>query len=455
MALTGILRKLAVAGLSVLLGLIAAPLGAVEGESYDETTASVDVRVWQHVGDGRNIYISARPVRGSWRTLGTVPLPLDDGLDPSERHRYGDIALDVPLLSSASTVTVEVRVWQDVGDDRSIHIGARVSTESWDTVGMIPLPLDDGLSSSGRYRYGDIRLDAPLTRQRVVSLAGLAGDHGYRDGRGDDARFGWKAEATMEIAVGHDGSVIVADFRNAAIRRILPDGTVTTIAGGNGRGTLDGPAEDAQFNGPSDVAVDWQGAIYVAECWAHRIRKITTDGMVTTVAGGDHPEDAPLRPRDGRAADALFVAPCELALGPVGDLYIGEQTRIRRLSPSGRVSTFAGGAGQGYRDGPRESAKFGRLQDIDVDAEGNIYVIDTNAYVPGEARAALHRPEDQHERVGLDPLPERPGTGRRLARPSPRDRGHARGRGLRLEHRAQSDRESCRPPQAGAGSRRR
>ena len=316
MTLRDILRKLAVAGLSVVLGLIAVPLGAAGGQTYAETTASVEVRVWQHVRDGRNIYISARPVRGSWRTLGTVPLPLDDGLDPSGRHRYGDIALDVPLLNAASPVTVEVRVWQDVGNDRSIYIGARVSTESWDGLGMTRLPLDDGLSPWGRYRYGDIRLDAPLPGQRVVSLAGLAGDHGYRDGRGDDARFGWKAEATMGIAVGHDGSVIVADFRNAAIRRILPDGTVTTIAGGNGGGTLDGPAEDAQFDGPSDVAVGSDGSIYVADCTAHRIRKITTDGMVTTVAGGDHPEDAPLRPRDGRAAHALFVSPCELALGP-------------------------------------------------------------------------------------------------------------------------------------------
>ena len=384
MTLSAILRKLAVAGLSVVLGLIAVPLGAAEGESYAETTASVEVRVWQHVRDGRNIYISARPVRGSWRTLGTVPLPLDDGLDPSGRHRYGDIALDVPLRNAASPVTVEVRVWQDVGNDRSIYIGARVSTESWDSLGMIRLPLDDGLSPWGRYRYGDIRLDAPLPGQRVVSLAGRAGVYGYRDGPGDEARFWWRFGGTMRLDVDHDGSVIVADFYHEAIRRISPDGTVSTIAGANGQGVRDGPVATAQFDGPSDVAVGSDGSIYVADCTAHRIRKITTDGMVTTVAGSDHPENAPLRRRDGPAAQALFISPCELALGPSGDLYIREQTRIRRLSPSGRVSTFVGEAGQGYRDGPRESAKFGHLQDIDVDAEGNIYVIDTNDYVPGK-----------------------------------------------------------------------
>ncbi len=382
MTLSAILRKLAVAGLSVVLGLIAVPLGAAEGESYAETTASVEVRVWQHVRDGRNIYISARPVRGSWRMLGAISLPLDDGLSSSGRYRYGDIALDVPLR--ASTVGVEARVWQDVRDDRRIYISARVAGGSWDTLGTIRLLLDDGLSSTGRYRYGDVRLDAVPPGEGVVSLAGLAGDHGYRDGRGDEARFGWISEANMGVTADHDGSVIVADVRNHAIRRILPDGTVTTIAGGNGRGTLDGPAETAQFHGPSDVAVDWQGSIYVAECSGHRVRKISPDGVVTTVAGTDQPREGQWLQRDGRAEQALLLAPCRIAFAPDGDLYIAEQARIRRLSPSGWVSTFAGEAGPGYRDGPRDDAEFGAIKDIDVDAAGNIFVIDSNFYLPGQ-----------------------------------------------------------------------
>lgn len=188
----------------------------------------------------------------------------------------------------------------------------------------------------------------------------------------------------MGLAVDLDGSVVVADFRNHAIRRVLPDGTVTTIAGGNGSGTLDGPAETARFDGPSDVAIDPRGGIYVADCWSHRIRRITPDGIVTTVAGGDHPEDKWWLRRDGLADEALFLSPCGIALSPDGDLYIVEQTQIRRLSPSGWVSTFAGDGGQVYKDGPKEHAGFGAIQDIDVDADGNVYVIDANDYVPGE-----------------------------------------------------------------------
>ena len=231
------------------------------------------------------------------------------------------------------------------------------------------------------FRFGDIALDVPLPAEGVVSLAGRAGVHGYANGRGDEARFGWRAETSMGLAVDHDGSVVVADFRNHAIRRVLPDGTVTTIAGGSGSGTLDGPTETAQFEGPSDVAIDPHGAIYVADCGSNRIRKITPEGVVTTVAGGEHPEDGWWLRRDGPADQALFVSPCGIALDPYGDLYIMEQYVIRRLSPSGWVSTLVGEGGLGYQDGPSEHAQFAFLQDIEVDAEGNIYVIDANPYL--------------------------------------------------------------------------
>ena len=329
----------------------------------------------------------------------------DDGLSPSGRRRYGDIALDVPLLNSASPVTVEVRVWQDVGDDRSIYIGARVSTGSWDTLGMIRLPLDDGLSPWGRYRYGDISLDAPLPRQRVVSLAGLAGVNGYLDGRGDGARFGQRSGTSMGLAVDHDGSVLVADFDNVALRRILPDGTVTTIAGRNRRGSRDGPVETAQFEGPTDMAIDPQGGIYVADCPAQRIRKITADGMVTTVAGGDHPEDRPWVRRDGRGDQARFLSPCAQPVeqgvhrsplarrrglgcsgrgqclhararrGRRGTVFYatsrGSATSIRKMGADGAVSTVFEG-----RPGIYGGAFSGSLTGLALAPDGMLYVAD-------------------------------------------------------------------------------
>ena len=129
-------------------------------EPATETTANVEVRVWQDVRDARSIYISARPEDGSWATLGTIPLPLDDGHSGSGRFRYGDITVAVPVASA--TKDVEVRVWQDVRDARSIYISARPEGGSWATLGTIPLPLDDGHSSSGRFRYGDITVEVPV-----------------------------------------------------------------------------------------------------------------------------------------------------------------------------------------------------------------------------------------------------------------------------------------------------
>ena len=125
-----------------------------------ETTANVEVRVWQDVRDALRIYISARPEAGSWATLGTIPLPLDDGHSSNGRFRYGDIVVAVPVGSGETDV--EVRVWQDVRDALSVYISARPEGGSWATLGTIPLPLDDGHSSSGRFRYGDITVDVPV-----------------------------------------------------------------------------------------------------------------------------------------------------------------------------------------------------------------------------------------------------------------------------------------------------
>lgn len=359
--------------LAVLLALAAvAPGAAQEGD-----TATVEVRVWQDVGNELDIYVSARPAGGSWRTLGTIPLPLDDGTSSSGRFQYGDISLDVPLPGRADPATVEVRVWQDVGDSSSIFISARPAEGDWRILGTIPLPLDDGVSSSGRFRYGNISLDVPVPRRPVSTLAGSAGSLGSSDGQGDGARFGAHAVFSQHrpwalgLAAAPDGSAVVADYYNDAIRRVAPDGTVTTIAAG--RGDRDGEAEDARFYHPRGVAVDGRGTIYVADERNHRIRRITADGIVSTIAGTGRWEYV-----DGPAEEAGIINPRGVALGPLGDLYIIEATRIRRLSPAGQVSTFAGGERNGYQDGWRENAEFFSLQAITIDDDGNIFVIDIN-----------------------------------------------------------------------------
>ena len=374
------------AAVGILLGLAVLAPGAAQG---DPGTVRVEVRVWQDVGDELDIYVSARPSTGSWRTLGTIPLPLDDGVSSTGQYRYGDIALEVPLANRASPATVEVRVWQDVRDSARIYISARPADGSWRTLGTIRLPLDDGLSSTGRFRFGDISLDVPPPDAAVTTLAGQPGVRGYRDGPGSEARFGrYYEDLGLGLEGDRDGSVVVADRESRAIRRIAPDGTVTTIAGGNGKGVRDGPADEAQFAGPTDVAIAGDGSIYVADSYGHRIRKIAPDGVVTTVAGSGpiygHPyEDGAWGEfADGPGAEARFAFPHGIAIDDFGDLYVIDQhRRIRRISPSGWVSTFAGGSELGYRDGPAAHARFFSLLAIEIDDEGRIYVID-NRYLP-------------------------------------------------------------------------
>ena len=380
------MRRLAVAVAGLLLGLAVLAPGAAQGER----TAPIEVRVWQDVGDELDIFVSARPVAGSWRTLGTIPLPLDDGVSSTGRFRYGDIDLDVPVPNLAAPATVEVRVWQDVNNSARIYISARPEGGDWGVLGTIRLPLDDGLSSSGRFRYGDVLLTVPLLDLGVTTLAGRAGHEGHRDGLGSQALFGPKhlpfercfggSEPYLGLEFDRDGSIVVADQRNNAIRRITPDGTVTTIAGGRW-GTRDGPAETAQFMGPTDVAIAADGSIYVADRSAHIIRRISPDGMVSTVAGNGTDYlggDGPFA--DGPALEASLSSPSYLAFDDdSGDLYIAERNlHVRRLSAAGWVSTFAGASPYVGSDVANESLT---LKGIDVGDDGKVYVLG-----PGDVR---------------------------------------------------------------------
>ena len=153
--------------LVVALALVASVgvAGAHPGHAAGGTT-DVDVRVWQHVRDPLRIHISARPEGTRWDALGTIPLLLDDGLSSSRNFRFGDVTVE----------GVEVRVWQQISNPRRIDISARPVGGDWDVLGTIRLPLDDGFSSSGNYRYGDITVAVPAAHPEppavVVSPGG-------------------------------------------------------------------------------------------------------------------------------------------------------------------------------------------------------------------------------------------------------------------------------------------
>lgn len=212
---------------------------------------------------------------------------------------------------------------------------------------------------------------------RVSLLAGTAATSGdYADGRGAVARFGYPSG----VAVGPDGTVYVADKENNVIRRITPAGLSSTWAGSPYEaGSADGAGHSARFNQPSAIAVAANGTVFVADYGNHSIRRISAAGVVSTLAG----RAGQAGYADGRGAAARFRHPGGVAVGPAGTVYVAdsENNVIRRISPTGTVSTLAGSAAGNIvasnTDGPGAAARFQEPQGVAVGRDGTVYVADT------------------------------------------------------------------------------
>jgi sugar lactone lactonase YvrE len=196
---------------------------------------------------------------------------------------------------------------------------------------------------------------------------------GFGSANGPAASAGFYFPRSMAVAA--DGSIIVADTSNHRIRRIAPNGTVTTLAGTGSAGDANGPATSATFFFPSSVAVAADGSIIVADTDNHRIRRIATDGTVTTVAGSNTSGFV-----DGPAASAKFSAPYGVAVAADGSIVVADlgNHRIRRIATDGTVSTVAGSGASGWQDGPAASAQFSLPRGVAVAADGSIIVADTS-----------------------------------------------------------------------------
>jgi sugar lactone lactonase YvrE len=207
----------------------------------------------------------------------------------------------------------------------------------------------------------------------VKTLAGTAGVTGSADGTGPAAQFNSPQAITLDSL----GNLYVADTGNNTIRKITSAGIVTTLAGTAGAtGSMDGIGASAQFNGPQGLATDAANNIYVADTVNDTIRLITPDGVVTTLAGTAGTAGAD----DGPANTALFANPVGLAFDSLGNLYIADSNNysIRVMSPQLVVSTFAGNSGvAGTADGTGNGALFNVPTGIAVDLYNDLYVMDS------------------------------------------------------------------------------
>jgi hypothetical protein len=231
----------------------------------------------------------------------------------------------------------------------------------------------DGATNIYVADYGGATIRKITPSGIVSTLAGLGWTHGSVDGTGSNARFNWPSG----VAVDSVGNVSVADERDNMIRKITSAGVVSTLAGLAGSvGSADGTGDHARFSSPVGVAVDSVGNVYAADYWIHTIRKITSAGVVSTLAGlagfaGTN---------DGTGSNARFNGPLGVAVDSAGTVYVADYDShtIRKVTPAGVVSTLAGRAGyNGTNDGIGSNARFYYPEGVAVDSTGIVYVGDT------------------------------------------------------------------------------
>jgi len=204
----------------------------------------------------------------------------------------------------------------------------------------------------------------------VTTFAGIPCVAGFADGGPGVATFNWP----IGIAVDAAGFVYVTDYNNSLIRKITPAGVVSTIAGFPlSYGFADGNGSTARFNGTHGIAVDSAGNLYVADAYNNRIRKITPAGDVTTLAGIGANGWV-----DGPPSTARFDTPTGVSVDASGVVYVADRVnhRVRKITPDGTVSTIAGQTQNGNADGTGSLSMVGDPSEIVVDANGVVYIAD-------------------------------------------------------------------------------
>lgn len=266
------------------------------------------------------------------------------------------ICISVSLNAMAQTVSTLT------GNSTGYYDGP-VSTAQFRYVDGI-VTTADGTIFVTDYQNNRIRKITPLGI--VSTFAGSTA--GYADGTGTAAKF----NSPIGIAVDAANNIYVSETSGNRIRKITPDGVVTTIAGDGSFGYQDGNGVGTKFDQPLGIELDTSGNLYVADSGNNRIRKITPDGTVRTIAGNTQGYS------DGIGTAALFYAPCDLVFDAMGNLIVTDShnQRIRKITPDGVVTTLAGSGMAGNTDGTGTAANFFGPYGIDKDAAGNFYIAD-------------------------------------------------------------------------------
>ncbi|MEK6590028.1 MAG: hypothetical protein AABZ11_05040, partial [Nitrospinota bacterium] len=228
-------------------------------------------------------------------------------------------------------------------------------------------------SDTGNYRIRKIGMDRTISTIAGNGFQGYSGD----DGKAINVKISWSHGLTID---GH-GNLFIADMDNHRIRKVSSDGIITTIAG-NGTGGYSGDgggATNANLNYPNGIAIDKLGNLFIADSSNHRIRKVTPDGIITTIAGNG---TAGYSGDGGLANSARLNYPNEVIIDGLGNLFIADTSnhRIRKVSPDGIITTVAGNGSAGYGGdgGLAINASLNYPRGITIDSYDNLFIADTS-----------------------------------------------------------------------------
>ena len=321
------------------------------------TELTVGAYVWStFAGDGALQNVDGKP--------GSLLNPSGLSLAPDGSLYVGDGNKTVRKITASGVV--------------STFAGAAGQAGTTDGVGALArfmMTQDAAVDAAGNVYVTDANAQTirKITASGAVStLAGLAMMSGSLDGIGSSARF----RMPWSVAVDASGNLYVADSLNHAVRKVTPVGAVTTFAGSLGTAAMkNGTATEARFDTPFGITLDRSGNLFVADGENHAIRKIAPNGMVTTLAGSPGNPGA----ADGVGADARFNYPFAVSADATGNLFVADYANqtVRKITPDGVVSTIGGAAETGgFEEGKGSIARFSEPSDVAVDGTGQLFVAD-------------------------------------------------------------------------------
>ena len=332
---------------------------------------------WQDNSSNESGFIVQQRQRWSsgWTQIATTPPNAttfsDVGLYSDGTHRYRVQAFndfETSAFSNGATATPLAE------PEHRIVAGNGYNPEATESLRDVAVDAAGSLFFANTYTHRIRRVDPSGT---ITTVAGT-GEQGYSGDGGPAVQA--QLDSPLGVAVDAAGNLYIADTYNHRIRRVDPSGTITTVAGTGGPGYSGdgGPAVQARLHYPAGVAAAAAGNLYIADTGNHRILWVEPSGTITTVAGTGVPGHTG---DGGPAVQAQLRFPGDVAVDATGNLYIADtdNDRIRRVDPSGTITTVAGTGEPGHTGdgGPAVQARLYSPADVAVDAAGNLYIADT------------------------------------------------------------------------------